>query len=72
MNVPAGTGDWFGGWDGDVVPQADRYANRDRSLFLVTVLPAENMWTDVSYLDEFVGDIETVIPALTRALEVQA
>ena len=38
----------------------DRYANRNRDLFLVTVLPAENMWTDVSYLDEFVMDIESV------------
>lgn len=29
VNVPAGTGDWFGGWDGDLVPQPDRYATRD-------------------------------------------
>ena len=29
VNVPAGTGDWFGGWDGDRSPEPDRYANRD-------------------------------------------
>ena len=29
VNVPAGTGDWFGGWDGDRTPEGDRYANRD-------------------------------------------
>jgi len=29
VNVPAGTGDWFGGWDGDREPEGDRYANRD-------------------------------------------
>lgn len=29
VNVPAGTGDWFGGWDGDRTPEPDRYANRE-------------------------------------------
>ena len=29
VNVPAGTGDWFGGWQGDRVPDTDRYCNRD-------------------------------------------
>ena len=29
MNVPAATGDWFGGWTGDRDPEPDRYANRD-------------------------------------------
>ncbi len=28
-NVPAGTGDWFGGWDGVLPSQGDRYANED-------------------------------------------
>jgi hypothetical protein len=28
-NVPAGTGDWFGGWQGDTVSTPDRYANPD-------------------------------------------
>jgi hypothetical protein len=31
VNIPAGTGDWFGGWEGDVVPEPDRYAAADAS-----------------------------------------
>ncbi|WP_237607632.1 hypothetical protein [Roseimaritima sediminicola] len=31
VNVPAGTGDWFGGWQGDVLSQADRYCDADAS-----------------------------------------
>jgi len=27
VNVVAGTGDWFGGWDGAEAPQPDKYAN---------------------------------------------
>ena len=29
VNVPAGTGDWFGGWDGDVKSRGHLYANDD-------------------------------------------
>ena len=29
VNIPAGTGDWFGGWQGDRVPEGPRYANAD-------------------------------------------
>lgn len=29
VNVPAGTGDWFGGWQGDTPSQPDLYANED-------------------------------------------
>lgn len=29
VNVPAGTGDWFGGWEGATAVQADRYATED-------------------------------------------
>ena len=29
VNVPACTGDWFGGWDGDRKSEGDRYANHD-------------------------------------------
>jgi hypothetical protein len=29
VNVPAGTGDWFGGWQGDTLSQPDRYANQE-------------------------------------------
>jgi hypothetical protein len=31
MNIPAGTGDWFGGWDGDEKTQPHLYANDDAS-----------------------------------------
>lgn len=29
VNIPAGTGDWFGGWQGDGESEGDRYANAD-------------------------------------------
>lgn len=29
VNVPAGTGDWFGGWEGTKPSAGDRYANQD-------------------------------------------
>jgi hypothetical protein len=29
VNVVAGTGDWFGGWDGDRAPEPDKYITRD-------------------------------------------
>ena len=29
VNVPACTGDWFGGWDGDRQSEGDRYANQN-------------------------------------------
>jgi hypothetical protein len=29
VNVPAGTGDWFGSWDGDQPPQGEKYVNED-------------------------------------------
>jgi hypothetical protein len=29
VNVPAGTGDWFGGWQGERKPEPDRYASAD-------------------------------------------
>lgn len=31
VNVPAGTGDWFGGWDGVVESQGEKYCNADAS-----------------------------------------
>lgn len=31
VNVPAGTGDWFGGWDGARQSEGHRYANHDAS-----------------------------------------
>ncbi len=29
VSIYAGTGDWFGGWDGDQQPAGDKYCNRD-------------------------------------------
>ena len=29
VSMYAGTGDWFGGWDGDEQPQGEQYCNRD-------------------------------------------
>jgi len=29
VSAPAGTGDWFGNWDGDAEPEGHRYANAD-------------------------------------------
>jgi hypothetical protein len=29
VSVPAGTGDWFGNWTGDVTPEGHRYASQD-------------------------------------------
>ena len=29
VSIYAGTGDWFGGWDGDESPAGDKYCNRD-------------------------------------------
>jgi hypothetical protein len=31
VNVVAGTGDWFGGWEGTVTPEPDKYATEDAS-----------------------------------------
>ena len=52
----------------------DRYANEDRSLFLVTVLPGDNLWQDARFLTRFTDDLEamseraTGFPPVFRAL----
>jgi len=38
----------------------DRYANRDRTQFLLTVFPVENMWTDMNFLQRFTNDLDRV------------
>ena len=38
----------------------DRYANRDRTQFLLTVFPAENMWTDMNFLKRFTSDLDRI------------
>ncbi|MCJ7680748.1 MAG: MMPL family transporter [Candidatus Aminicenantes bacterium] len=37
----------------------ERYANRNRDSFLVTVIPAGNCWTNAEFLDRFVSDLES-------------
>ncbi len=52
----------------------DRYANKDRSLFLVTVLPADNIWQDARFLNRFTDNLAemseraTGFPPVFRAL----
>ncbi|UCH11119.1 MAG: MMPL family transporter [Fidelibacterota bacterium] len=52
----------------------DRYGNKDRSLFLVTVLPGDNIWQDARFLKRFADDLEemseraTGFPPVFRAL----
>ncbi len=52
----------------------DRYASKDRSLFLTTVLPSGNIWQNRLFLDQFGGELETVskrttgMPVIMRAL----
>ncbi len=38
----------------------DRYSNKDRSQFLVTVFPASHIWKDAEFLKRFVADLEMV------------
>ncbi len=52
----------------------DRYSNKRRDQFLVTVFPAGNVWQDAELLKRFVGDLERVsdkatgMPVVFRAL----
>jgi predicted RND superfamily exporter protein len=43
----------------------DRYTNENRTKFLITVFPAENIWQDAEFLKRFVGDLERVSPNTT-------
>jgi predicted RND superfamily exporter protein len=38
----------------------DRYTNRNRTQFLLTIFPAENMWTDLNFLQRFTSDLDRV------------
>ena len=46
----------------EVLPESivDRYASKDRSLFLTTVLPSGNIWQDRLFMDQFSTELETV------------
>ena len=38
----------------------DRYANRNRSQFLVTIFPTGNMWKNIDYLNRFTSDLNKI------------
>jgi predicted RND superfamily exporter protein len=52
----------------------DRYSNTDRSRFLITIFPSDNIWKDAEFLKRFVQDLERVdenatgMPPVFRAL----
>ncbi|MBN2000037.1 MMPL family transporter [candidate division KSB1 bacterium] len=43
----------------------DRYSNKTRDKFLVTVFPAGNIWQNAEFLERFVSDLEQVSPKAT-------
>ena len=43
----------------------DRYANENRTQFLVTVFPSGNIWQDAEFLKRFVEDLDRVSPNAT-------
>ncbi|MCK5146128.1 MMPL family transporter [bacterium] len=43
----------------------DRYANRDRSQFLMTVYPSSSIWIDLSFMQRFTADMEGITPHVT-------
>ncbi|ACF12624.1 exporter of the RND superfamily protein-like protein [Chloroherpeton thalassium ATCC 35110] len=43
----------------------DRYANASRDKFLLTVFPNQSVWADMSYLDCFTQDLQTVSTKVT-------
>jgi len=55
-------------------PIVDRYASKDRSLFLTTVLPSGNIWQDRLFLEQFANELETIserttgMPVIMKAL----
>ncbi|MBC8191699.1 MAG: MMPL family transporter [Candidatus Marinimicrobia bacterium] len=60
----------------EMLPESivDRYASKDRSLFLTTVLPSGNIWQDKLFMEQFANELETVserttgMPVIMRAL----
>src|SRR5665648_355791 len=38
----------------------DRYANKNRAQFLITIFPSGNMWTDLNFLQRFTSDLDRV------------
>jgi len=60
----------------DKLPESvlDRYSNKERNKFLVTVFPAGNIWQDAEYLKRFTEDLKKIsdratgFPPIFRAL----
>ena len=38
----------------------DRYTNRNRTHFLMTIFPSGNMWTNLKFLQRFTGDLDKI------------
>src|SRR5665648_371799 len=38
----------------------DRYANKNRAQFLITIFPSGNMWTDLNFLQRFTSDLNRI------------
>ena len=43
----------------------DRYTNRNRTQFLMTIFPSGNMWQDIDYLNRFTDDLNRVSEKVT-------
>jgi len=43
----------------------DRYTNRNRTQFLMTIFPSGNMWQDINYLNRFTDDLDRVSEKVT-------
>jgi len=43
----------------------DRYGNKDRSQFLMTVYPSGSIWSDLSFMEGFTSDMEGITPNVT-------
>ncbi|MFH1570828.1 MAG: MMPL family transporter [Gemmatimonadota bacterium] len=50
----------------DLPPEiVDRFANRDRSRFLVTIYPKQGVWEDLAFLERFTRRMQQIDPRVT-------